>query len=304
MRDEAILYVIETRPGEDPVAKVVREEEGVEDRQTWGSGESALVLSDRTYRLSPDLMRIDEKDRHWPPTAHDVPGRERPAFVAGDVVHAAGVYGIPDGPDDESIAIRLMEPLVVLGNTADPEVAISMAKELDSRLREEAAASGHFHLDLRLRCEGHLEFTARWIREKKRPNDVLFAAWRSTDWRDQPTISSCILASRGAYMFFVGGTTCEDAGFDPPDEPGLWVLLDGKPWTGTDWETGLPDDGGLDGEVERITLEEAQARFGIGPDEIREALSKYVEEEPEAGILEAVFGMSGAGRPLKQERAG
>lgn len=61
-----------------------------------------------------------------------------------------------------------------------------------------------------------------------------------------------ILAHTGRYLH--GQITCagmngEESGTPFPEEIGYFVLEDGKGWNSRDWETGIVDDYGLDGET-------------------------------------------------------
>jgi hypothetical protein len=71
--------------------------------------------------------------------------------------------------------------------------------------------------------------------------------------------------------FFHGQIACagvqgEEVGITgvPDDDPGVYVFENGKPWTTTDWETGVVDDYGIDGDFRKATLEEYQA-MALGP---------------------------------------
>jgi hypothetical protein len=65
--------------------------------------------------------------------------------------------------------------------------------------------------------------------------------------------------------FFHGQIACaevqgEEVGIcDVPDDPGVYVFENGKPWTTTDWETGVVDDYGINGDFRKATFEEYQA---------------------------------------------
>lgn len=50
-----------------------------------------------------------------------------------------------------------------------------------------------------------------------------------------------------------------------PDDPGVYVFENGKPWNGTDWETGVIDDFGIDGDFRPATFEEYQAMLLVSP---------------------------------------
>ena len=61
------------------------------------------------------------------------------------------------------------------------------------------------------------------------------------------------------------GLLYEEIGLsDVPDEPGIWWFENGKPWHTTDWETGVPDDYGMDGDWRKATKEDFE-KAGLEP---------------------------------------
>lgn len=49
-----------------------------------------------------------------------------------------------------------------------------------------------------------------------------------------------------------------------PDSPGVYVMDNGKPWEGKDWETGIVDDYGIEGDW-RLATKEDFKRFDVDP---------------------------------------
>lgn len=80
--------------------------------------------------------------------------------------------------------------------------------------------------------------------------------------KDQYTV----LAHTGRY--FHGQINCaglsgEEVGIsNVPDEPGVWVLEDGAPWSSRDWETGIVDDYGIEGTFRKATPADFE-KFGL-----------------------------------------
>lgn len=61
-----------------------------------------------------------------------------------------------------------------------------------------------------------------------------------------------ILAHTGRYLhgqIECAGMNGEESGISFPDEIGYFVLENGKGWNSRDWETGIVDDYGLDGDT-------------------------------------------------------
>lgn len=67
-----------------------------------------------------------------------------------------------------------------------------------------------------------------------------------------------ILGHTGRYFFGMcveAGYCGEESGIsNPPEEPGYWVMEGGGVWTSTDWESGLQDDYGIEGDWRRATM--------------------------------------------------
>ena len=89
-------------------------------------------------------------------------------------------------------------------------------------------------------------------------NTVLIAAWND----EQGDLKTYIIAHSGAYMFWSDGGECGFCGLDEPEEPGLWVLENGVPWSTGDgmWEE---HDSGMDGDMVPATEERARAISGL-----------------------------------------
>lgn len=73
-----------------------------------------------------------------------------------------------------------------------------------------------------------------------------------------------VLAHKGRFFYWqdyavgpYGGLDEYGINLPPEDEPGFWVLENcNRPWSSTDWETGIVDDFGVDGQYRRPTKQD------------------------------------------------
>ena len=68
-----------------------------------------------------------------------------------------------------------------------------------------------------------------------------------------------VISHTGRFFF----AQCADAGYSgeevgvsnlPDDDPGFWVMENGVTWESTDWESGIVDDYGIEGDFRKPTM--------------------------------------------------
>lgn len=208
--------------------------------------------------LLPELGRLSPTDRHVVKIPSMLDARPLPPFEAGDVVFADGI-GRPDPEDRERIAFRMCDDPAVLGrvdHAADPGaaarlVAAHMASREDGRRMFRETLDG----------QSRLSFEASAGRASEERNEVLLFTWR----REDGSLESSVVHATGGFMFWEAESNGDKdaSSVQEPDGPGLWMLENGKSWVGHDYETGVPDDWGLEGDFRAVTPEEGAAHFGI-----------------------------------------
>jgi hypothetical protein len=220
-------------------------------------GENHLPDTEQALIL-PQIVRIDPHDRRLVRIGHVVPDRTLPDLAIGDVVLVPDLIGWP--VDDHEIhqnGLRLAEPIAVIGNTKDALTAIEIANEKRKEVHDGSLFFSNYDAS-----RMHYEVSA--VLAQREPNEALVIAWYS----DRGEIEAHVLMKSGISFFYTDGDGCSDCGIEEPEEPGLWILKNGKSWVGRDWETGVVDEWGIDGDYERVTLEQAAAYAGMSVEDL------------------------------------
>jgi hypothetical protein len=209
-----------------------------------------------------------------------------PAMAAGDVVVADDSLGCPEGGD--GVAVHLVGKVAVLGRADGVEAAAALAgmgARRDDGGRPGGPRTTPFVAFVSI---GALEYEAAAQRAMAEKDTALIAAWLGDDGK----IETKVLAHTGGYLFFEygqNGDSCEDTGLPVPDAPGLHALLDGKFWSSQDWESGVADAWGLEGDLKEVSPEEAAGLFGFADvAALRDAVDDAYPYAYEGDVLEAI----------------
>lgn len=291
MPTKAILHITSIE-GNKVKAKIVRASGHylMEDTEPHVE-EEEIFLSTKVGYIKPD-------DRHIIPNFYPEPrkfsallkGRgepehcfEMPELKVGDVVFAPACSVFPIVSDraivnamnhgrstsgrmfsGNEMILRPANHVSVLGNTDDPMRAIDIA--IDALKKPESN-----RLELRELDFAHAQHLAAGNFSLMQKDEALVMAWCGSDGN----IETDILAAKGSFFFISEECALRDCGCPEPEEAGLFLFTNLEIYENRDWETGLVDDWGAEGDFKKLDLAAAANLYGSTEEE----LFKVIEEK-------------------------
>lgn len=246
-------------------------------RLVYSDNARSLRVGTEELPIVPQIGRYLPEDRSMVKTPVVDDGLAMPVFEPGDVVLSDG-RGWPDG---EGVSIYLIGQVTALGRAHTEDEAVALIQE------QMASESRRGYIRQALDDFLDLNYEADAERAAAQPNEALILAWLSEDG----DIDTQILDGRGSFFFWnlENGRSCDDFGVMCPEGPGLWLLTKGEPWSSRDWESGMVDDYGLDGEIRAVEPVTAAEHFGLSVDDVMDLISDaypYQYENVLTAILE------------------
>lgn len=204
-----------------------------------------------------------------------------PDLRIGDVVYVEEGRGFPLSDNSHALLFGQKE-VNILDNVASNNknnqvfdfVRAGDAIKQHYQERKIAKKDGFFVPNIEMALSGPYDVVFQSLAESKKNerNMALILAVKDTDY-DGVILS--VLDHRGVFFHWeTGCKTIEDNFERSIKEAGLYFFNHGKTWNHKDYETGIIEDYGIDGEISSINIAKAAAYFGWKKDKL---VSKMLE---------------------------